>query len=233
MKSTALIVGAGNGLSDSLARLLYQHDYQLALAARNIEKLASTADEIKASTHQCDTTSEEDVKRTFEEVGKPVRVAVCNPSAMIRGPLVDLDPSEVSNAIAITAFGSFLVAQQAARHMSTLEPVNGCRGTILMTGASAGVKGFPQSATFAMGKFAQRGLAQSLSRELHPQGIHVCWINIDGVIANEHRGRIQSPDNPDAFLEPSAIAETYLSLIQQHPSAWSSEIAVRPWVETF
>lgn len=233
MNGTALIVGAGNGLSYSLARLLHQQNYQLALAARDIKKLTQLADDIQASTHQCDITREEDVKRTFDAVGKPIRVAVCNPSAMPRGPLVELDPSEVADAMAVTAFGSFLVAQAAAQHMLTLEPVNGCRGTILMTGASAGVKGFPQSAPFAMGKFAQRGLAQSMSRELHPQGIHVCWINIDGVIANERRGRIQSPDNPDALLEPGAIAESYLSLIQQHPSAWSSEIALRPWVETF
>lgn len=233
MNSTALIVGVGNGLSHSLAHLLHQHQYQLALAARNTGKLKALADDINASTNQCDIANEEDVSRLFDEVDKPVRVVVCNPSAMPRGPLVDLVPSEVADAIAITAFGSFLVAQQAARHMLTLEPVNGCRGTILMTGASAGVKGFPQSAPFAMGKFAQRGLAQSMSRELHPQGIHVCWINVDGAIANAHRGRVQSPENPNALLEPDAIASTYLSLIQQHPSAWSSEIALRPWVEPF
>ena len=230
---TALIVGAGNGLSHHLAELLSREGYQLALAARDVEKLSPLADATNASTHQCDIASIDDVARVFDEVEGSLRVAVCNPSSMPRGPLIDLDPQAVADAMAITAFGSFLVAQQAARRMLSQAPVEGCRGTILLTGASAGVKGFAQSAPFAMGKFAQRGLAQSMSRELHPQGIHVCWINIDGGIANQHRGRIQSEENPNAWLEPTAIAATYLTLINQHPSCWSSEMAVRPWVETF
>lgn len=188
---TALIVGVGDGLSKSLSELLHANNYQLALAARNVEKLSTWANTLGASTHVCDATQPEDVRRVFAELEKPVRVVVCNPSARVVGSLVDLDPKEVADAIAVTAFGSFLVAQQAAKHMLKLAPVDGCRGTILLTGASAGVKGFPKSATFAMGKFAQRGLAQSMSRELHPQGIHVCWINIDGAIANQARGRIQ------------------------------------------
>ena len=115
--------------------------------------------------------------------------------------------------------------------MLAQEPVGGIRGTILITGASAGVKGFPQSAAFAMGKFAQRGLAQSMSRELHPQGVHVAWINIDGGIRNP--GRDEPADRPNSLLDPDAVAATYLSLINQHPSAWSEEIAIRPWVEKF
>ena len=229
----ALIAGAGNGISQSLAQLLNANGYQVTLAARNTEKLNALSSSINATTHTCDVSNAKNVKHVFDELAKPLRVVVCNPSAMVRAPLIDLDPEEVSNAIAVTAFGSFLVAQQAARHMLQQEPLNGCRGTILLTGASAGVKGFARSAPFAMGKFAQRGLAQSMARELHPQGIHVCWVNIDGVIANERRNRVQSDDNPDALLDPEAIAETYLSIIKQHPSAWTNEIAVRPWVETF
>ncbi len=229
----ALIAGAGNGVSQSLAQLLSANGYQVALAARNTEKLNQLASAINASTHHCDVSNAAEVERVFGEIANPINVVICNPSVMLRSPLIDLDPQEVSNAIAVTAFGSFLVAQQAARYMLQQQPVNGCRGTILLTGASAGVKGFPRSAPFTMGKFAQRGLAQSMSRELHPQGIHVCWVNIDGVIANESRDRVQSADNPNSLLEPEAIAETYLSIINQHPSAWTNEIAVRPWVESF
>jgi NAD(P)-dependent dehydrogenase (short-subunit alcohol dehydrogenase family) len=106
------------------------------------------------------------------------------------------------------------------------------KGTILFTGASAGVKGFARSSAFAMGKFAQRGLAQSMSRELHPEGVHVAWVNIDGGISNPARpGR--ADDGTDRMLDPDAIAETYLQLIDQHRSAWSSEMALRPWLETF
>lgn len=232
-KQNALIAGAGNGISQSLAQLLNDNDYQITLAARDTEKLSAFSSSINATTHCCDVTRAADVEQVFNEIAKPLRVVVCNPSVMVRSPLIDLDPQEVANAIAVTAFGSFLVAQQAARIMLEQEPLQGCRGTILFTGASAGVKGFARSAPFTMGKFAQRGLAQSMARELHPQGIHVCWINIDGVVANESRNRVQSDNNPDALLEAAAIAETYLSIIKQHPSAWTNEIAVRPWVETF
>ena len=105
------------------------------------------------------------------------------------------------------------------------------RGTILFTGASAGVKGFPQSAPFAMGKFAQRGLSQSMARELHPQGIHVAWVNIDGGIRNP--GRSEPADRPDSMLDPDAIAQNYLMLIRQNRSTWSEELSIRPWVERF
>ena len=111
------------------------------------------------------------------------------------------------------------------------DPIDGTRGTILFTGASAGVKGFPQSAPFAMGKFAQRGLAESMARELHPKGIHVAWVNIDGAILNP--GRTEPDNKPGSMLKPEAIARTYRQLMEQDRSAWSHEITVRPWVETF
>jgi NAD(P)-dependent dehydrogenase (short-subunit alcohol dehydrogenase family) len=151
---------------------------------------------------------------------------IYNPSYRVRGPLVDLDPAEVEKTLAITAFGAFLVAQQAARLM-----LRTGAGTIVFTGASAGVKGYPQSAPFAMGKFALRGLAQSMARELHPQGIHVAHVVIDGGIRSELRP--PDPEKPDALLDPDAIAQTYLHLIRQPRSAWSWEIEVRPWVEKF
>ncbi len=228
---TALIVGAGGGNSASLARLLSREGYRVHLAARDTGKLAALVQQTGAVAHSCDAKQPDAVRALFGAVAGRLDVVVCNPSARVRGPIAEIDPEAVRNAIEVTAFGSFLVAQQAAARMLAQSPVDGCRGTILLTGASAGVKGFAQSAAFAMGKFAQRGLAQSMSRELHPQGIHVAWINIDGGIRNP--GREAPADRPDSLLDPEAVAATYFGLIKQHRSAWSEEIAIRPWVEKF
>lgn len=233
-KPLALIVGVGDGLSASLARLLHKNGYALALAARNVDKIKPLADAVEATSYSCDVSKPEEVSALFDGLEGDLRVAIANPSARVRGPLVDIDPETVRKAVEVTGFGSFLVGQAAAKNMLSLEPVDGVRGTILFTGASAGVKGFPQSASFAMGKFAQRGLAQSMARELHPKGIHVAWINIDGGIRSKTRkDRMEANDNPDSMLDPDEIAQTYLALIKQHRSAWSEEIAVRPWVERF
>jgi NAD(P)-dependent dehydrogenase (short-subunit alcohol dehydrogenase family) len=132
----------------------------------------------------------------------------------------------VEKSIAVTAFGAFLVAQEAAKLMA----LKG-HGAIFLTGASAGVKGYPQSAPFAMGKFALRGMAQSMARELSPQGVHVIHIVVDGGIRSARR--VEPPDKPDSMLDPDAIAQTYLDLLRQNRSAWSWEIEVRPWVEKF
>ncbi|MGI9420900.1 MAG: SDR family NAD(P)-dependent oxidoreductase, partial [Geminicoccaceae bacterium] len=172
-----------------------------------------------------------EVARLYSDLDGPLRVVIYNPSARQRAPLIDLDAEAVRTAIHVTAYGAFLVGQQAARRMLEQNVENGTRGTILFTGASAGMKGFPQSAPFAMGKFAQRGLAQSMARELHPEGIHVAWINIDGGIRNP--GRTEPADQSDSMLDPDAIARSYLMLVQQDRSAWSSELELRPWVETF
>ena len=231
IKPQALIVGVGDGLSASLARLLHGEGYRLALAARDVGKIEDLGRATGATLHACDAAEPEAVARLFADIEGPLRIVAYNPSARERGPLVDLDPQAVRRAIEVTAFGAFLVGQAAARVMLDQEPEDGARGTILFTGASAGVKGYPQSAPFAMGKFAQRGLAQSMARELHPQGIHVAWINIDGGIRNPSRE--ESADKPDSMLDPDAIARTYLALVRQDRSAWSEEIAVRPWVERF
>lgn len=231
MTKTALIVGAGSGNSASLSRLLAREGWVVHLAARNTGKLAELARETNASLHVCDAKEPASVAALFASVTGRLDAVIANPSARVRGPIADIDPEEVRTALEVTAFGSFLVGQQAARRMLQQPSENGRRGTILMTGASAGVKGFAQSAAFAMGKFAQRGLAQSMSRELHPKGIHVAWINIDGGIRNP--GRVEPADAPASMLDPDAVAQTYLGLIDQHPSAWSSEIAIRPWVERF
>jgi len=225
----ALIVGAGSGLSASLARALAREGLTVSLAARSTDDLASLVHETGARAYACDASQHTEVERLFKELdatpGAP-DVVIYNASFRTRGPLTDLDPSDVERSLSVTAFGAFLVAQQAARRMLSKKT-----GAILLTGASAGVKGYPQSAPFAMGKFALRGLAQSMARELHPQGIHVAHIVVDGGIKSARRP--DPPDRPDSMLDPDAIAETYLHMIHQPRSAWSWEVEVRPWVENF
>lgn len=220
----ALIVGAGDGFSASLARALTRDGYAVALAARNTAKLAGLCAETGATAHACDAADAASVADLFAKAGEAAEVVVYNPSYRTRGPLIDLDPAEVQRSLQVCAFGGFLVAQQAARRMLPRRA-----GTILLTGASAGVKGYPLSAPFAMGKFALRGLAQSMAREMHPQGVHIAHIVIDGGIRAARR-----PDpGEDTLLDPDAIAETALHLIRQPRSSWSWEIEVRPWVEKF
>lgn len=224
----ALIIGAGAGLSASLARLFAAKGLKLALAARSTGGLAALAAETGASLHACDAADPAQVAALFEALDTegPADVVVYNPSARVRGPFVELDPQAVAQAVQVTALGAFYAAQQAAQRM---EP-NG-HGAILLTGASAGVKGYPQSASFAMGKFALRGLAQSIARELHPKGIHVGHFVIDGGIRSAVRR--DPPDNPDSFLDPDAIAASYWHFLDQDRSAWAWEIELRPWVERF
>ena len=226
---TALIVGAGSGLSASLARRFSREGMRVALASRDAGNLASPAEETHAEVFACDASKAEDVAKLFAgveiKIGAP-DVVVYNAAARARGSLIDLVPAEVERSIIVSAFGGFLVAQQAARRMLP----NG-KGAILFTGASASVKGYPQSAPFAMGKFALRGLAQSMARELGPQGIHVAHFVIDGAIRNP--GRTEPPERPGSMLDPDAIAETYLNVLHQPRSAWSFEVELRPWVEKF
>ena len=227
--NSALIVGAGSGLSASLARLMLKDGMQVALAARSAEKLKEFAEATGARTFECDVAHRTDVETLFADLDAArltPDVVVYNPSYRVRGALVDLDPAEVEKTLAITAFGGFLVAQQAAKRML---PKN--HGALLFTGASASVKGYAQSAPFAMGKFALRGLAQSLARELGPQGLHVAHFVIDGGIASARRP--PDPGKPDALLDPDAIAETYMQTLRQPRSAWSFEVELRPWVEKF
>jgi NAD(P)-dependent dehydrogenase (short-subunit alcohol dehydrogenase family) len=226
---TALIVGAGSGLSASLARLFAGEGLRVALAARNSEKLASLCAATGARAFACNAVEPDQVARLFSDVeaalGAP-DVVVYNASGRARGPLVELVPAEVERAIMVSAYGGFLVAREAAARMLPKG-----RGAILFTGASASVKGYPQSSSFAMGKFALRGLAQSIARELAPQGIHVGHFVIDGAIRNP--GRVEPPDRPDSMLDPDAIAASYLSVLRQPRSAWTWEVELRPWVERF
>ena len=223
---TALIVGAGSGLSASLARLLSREGMTVALAARDPSKLKALCEETGATAFGCDAQDEAQVARLFdsldEQLGSP-DVVVYNASARARGPFATLDPAEVRRTLIVSAFGAFLVAQRAATRMLAKGS-----GAILFTGASASVKGYAESAPFAMGKFALRGLAQSMARELAPKGIHVAHFVIDGAI--RPRGRI---DPNDSMLDPDAIAQTYLNVLRQPRSAWTWEVELRPWVERF
>jgi NAD(P)-dependent dehydrogenase (short-subunit alcohol dehydrogenase family) len=226
---TALVVGAGAGLSASLARTFTKAGMKVALAARRAGDLAPLAKEIGGKAFACDAAKQAEVAKLFadaETAFGPLDVVVYNASFRTRGPFVELDPADVEKTLTVSAFAGFLVAQEAAKRMLPRG-----HGAILFTGASASVKGYAQSAPFAMGKFALRGLAQSMARELSPRGIHVAHVVIDGGIRSAQRA--EPPDKPDSMLDPDAIAQTYLHLLQQQRSAWAWEIELRPWLERF
>lgn len=222
----ALIVGTGPGISASLARRLSLAGLKIGLAARDVEKLAPLAAETGAETFAVDATDAAAVERLFQDadarIGE-IDVVVYNAGARVRGPLAELDPDEVRYALDVSAFGGFLVVRQAAKRL-----VPRGRGAILLTGATASVKGYAHSAPFAMGKFALRALAQSAARELGPKGVHVAHFIIDGVVRSAARS-----DPADTTLDPDAIAQTYLDVLRQPRSAWSFEVELRPWSETF
>jgi len=230
MSETALIIGAGSGLSAALARLFADEKMRVALAARRVDKLAALTAETGARAWACEASRREEVEALFAAVtaalGAPDLV-VYNPSYRTRGAITELDPADVLKALMVTSYGGFLVAQAAARQMLARGS-----GTLLFTGASASVKGYARSSPFAMGKFALRGLAQSLARELQPQNIHVGHVVIDGGIGQTGDPRA-GERGADGMLDPAAIARSYLHLHRQHRSAWSWEIELRPWRETF
>ncbi len=227
MAETVLIVGAGAGLSASVARRFAKDGAQVALAARNTEKLGDLAAELNACSYACDVTDRAAVDALVagvtQDLGVP-DVVLFNASGRQRGPFTELDPEAVKQALLVSCYGGYLVCNAVVPAM--LERGS---GTILLTGASASVKGYPRSAPFAMGKFGLRGLAQSLARELQPEGIHVAHFVIDGGI----RSAARPDDGRDALLDPDAIAETYFQVARQHRSAWTWEVELRPWIESF
>ena len=223
MSEVVLIVGVGPGLSSSIARLCASRKMKVILAARDIEKLENLKKEIDAITISCDASDIKSVRNLFKEVDKigVPNLVIYNPSMRVKGSITEIDAIQVQKAINVTCFGAFLVSKEASKRM--LERKS---GSIFFTGATAGVKGFANSSAFAMGKFALRGLAQSLARELHPQNIHIGHFVIDGAIGREPLGDYQT-------MHPDEIAKSYLSFYDQEKSAWAWEIELRTSVEKF
>ena len=224
MSESVLIVGAGAGLSASLARLCFSKGMKVILAARDISKLENLTKEVKGETYKCDSSNIESVKNLFKETDKKIgtpNLVIYNPSVRLKGSIIRLDPQKTQEAINVTCFGAFLVAQEASKRMLKRKS-----GSIFFTGATAGIKGFAKSSVFAMGKFGLRGLAQSLARELHPQNIHIGHFVIDGAIGKEPFGDYET-------INPDSIAKTYLDFYNQDKSAWSWEVELRTSAEKF
>lgn len=218
----ALIIGAGPGISGAFAKELVQAGYTVALASRDMGKLVPLAESIGAHAFKVDASSVEDIQKLFYFVenawGEP-ELVLYNPSARVKGDILALDSNKVAEAIHTTAIGAFTAAQEAAKRMIPRQ-----HGAIFFTGATASVKGFAGSSGFAMGKFAVRGLAQCLARELSPQGIHVAHFVIDGSVKS---------DSANDAMTAEAIAKTYMAILNQPKAAWTWEIELRSKDEHF
>jgi NADP-dependent 3-hydroxy acid dehydrogenase YdfG len=234
-KPVAVAVGVGAGLGAALARR-FASAYTVALVARGAGKLEELAGEIKAAGGQAvavpaDVSKAGEIEAAFarirEEIGE-TDVLLYNAAMRPYGRLMETKPSTFENTWRVGAFGAFLCSQAVVPEMLARKS-----GVILFTGATAGIKPFPTSAAFGPAKFALRGLAQVMARDLGPQGIHVAYINVDGPIdmpaIHQMRPNIEQED----MLAPSAIAETYWHLAHQHRSAWTQELDVRPFKEKF
>ena len=223
-QKAVLIVGAGSGLSASLARAFNSKGMKIVLAARNIDKLDSLKKEIDALVFKCDSTENKSVQNLFLQtdsiIGTP-EIVIYNPSLRIVKPFIEYDSDEMLQSIKVNSYGAFLVAHESVKRMLKIG-----KGNIFFTGSSASVKGFAKSASFAMGKFGLRGLAQSLARELHPQNIHIGHFVIDGGIGKEPVGNYQ-------MIHPDEIAKQYLNFYLQDKKAWSWEIEIRTNTEKF
>ena len=223
-QKAVLIVGAGSGLSASLARAFNSKGMKIVLAARNIDKLDSLKKEIDALVFKCDSTENKSVQNLFLQtdsiIGTP-EIVIYNPSLRIVKPFIEYDPDEMLQSIKVNSYGAFLVAHESVKRILKIG-----KGNIFFTGSSASVKGFAKSASFAMGKFGLRGLAQSLARELHPQNIHIGHFVIDGGIGKEPVGNYQ-------MIHPDEIAKQYLNFYLQDKKAWSWEIEIRTNTEKF
>lgn len=231
MAENAVIVGVGQGLSASLARQVAQRGGKVVLAARTTSKLADLAKETGAELVTCDASQPAQVDALFRQAEAYFGIAdlvIFNASYRVRGPVAGLDVKEVERTLAVSAYAGFLVGQAAAKAM-----LGRGSGSIFFTGASASVKGYAESAPFAMGKFALRGLAQSMARELAPKNIHVAHFVIDGGILAPGGDARAGGRGDDGMLLPEEIAKTYLQFHDQHRSAWAWEIELRPWAERF
>ena len=221
-KPAALVVGVGPGLGAALARRISHEGMAVAIAARRVDKLQDLAKETGGRAYACDATSEISVVDLFAAVERDLglpRLVVFNASAFTRKPVVELTAAEIESAWRVSCLGGFLVGRAAARAM-----LPGGPGTILLTGATASLRGSANFAAFAIGKFGLRALAQSMARELGPQGIHVAHVIVDGGIGENAE---------ESRLAPDAIAGSYWHLHSQPKSAWTLELDLRPWMEKF
>ena len=246
VQDVALVVGGGPGISASCARLFAQSGMRVAVAARNPDKsvLQNLETTHGVRRYACDASEPSAVAALFQAVvrdlGAPTLV-VHNidgrVAGILRKSITDADPSLAFETLRNSAFSAFLVGQQAARLMRENTPdANGAKGTIIFTNASAALKGFPASGAFAMACHAKAGLAQSMARELMPQGIHVATVPIDAAIGwtqedGTRAHRLAGTTEDDNMADPDRIAETYLQLHRQHRSTWAFEIVLRPWSE--
>lgn len=246
VQDIALIVGGGPGISSSCARLFAENGMRVAVAARDPDKpvLLNLEKTHGVRRYGCDARDPEAVEMLFRNVvrdlGAPTLV-VHNIDGRVAGifhkGITEADPGMVLDTLRNSAFSAFLVGQQAARFMRENKvSANGAKGTIIFTNASPALKGFPLSGAFAMACQAKSGLAQSMARELMPQGIHVASVPIDAAIGwrqedGTRAHRLAGTSVDDNMADPDCIAETYLQLHRQHRSTWAFEVVLRPWVE--
>ena len=245
-QDVALIVGGGPGISASCARLFASNGMRVGIAARDPDKsvLQSLEQAHGVRRYACDASEPAAVEQLFENVVRDIgtpRLVVHNIDGRVPGifrkSVIEADPVMAFETLRNSAFSAFLVGQQAARLMLGNEPdANGARGTIIFTNASAALKGFPSSGAFAMACHAKSGLAQSMARELMPQGIHVANVPIDAAIGwtqadGTRAHRLAGTTVDDNMADPVHIAKTYLQLHQQHRSTWAFEVVLRPWAE--
>ncbi|HVN27375.1 MAG TPA: SDR family NAD(P)-dependent oxidoreductase [Candidatus Binataceae bacterium] len=234
-KPVAVVIGVGAGLGAALARR-FAKGYRVAIIARSEEFLHKLAKEIEAEGGEvlavpANVASAEEIKGAFERIRRELdapEVLLYNAAMRPFGRLMETKPSTFENTWKVSTFGAFLASQQVVPDM-----LKRGKGVILFTGATAGVKPFPTSAAFGPAKFALRGLAQVMARDLQPQRIHVAYINVDGPIDMPFiRQRVPNIQEED-MLKPSAIADSYWHLAHQDPSAWTQELDVRPFKEKF
>ena len=240
-RKLALIVGAGPGLGRALARRFGAAEMNVALAARNLERLENLSVECAgigrgARAYRCDAAREEGVQALFRAVrsdyGCP-DVVVYNAGAFVARGIVETSAEEFERCWRAGCLGGFLVGREAARAMLERVGQGGPGGTILFTGATASLRGSAGFHNLAVGKFGLRALAQSMARELQPKGIHVAHVVIDGRIRPTAVVEHTDANDGDALLAPDAIAEAYFQLYRQPRSAWTQELDLRPWVERF
>jgi len=236
MARTAVVAGVGPGLGASLARTFVEEGCDVGLFARSSGFIEELAEELRGAGGEAvavsaDITDEDEVRAGFDRVrGElgPVDVLVVNASAASWDGLLDCDPDDFDQALAVNGRGGLLCSQEAVSDM-----LDGDGGTVIFTGATSALRGRDGAVAFSAAKFAARGMAESMARELGPEGIHVAHVVIDGQIANPRTLDAYSDRDEETFLDPDEIAAAYWDLVEQDRSAWTLELDLRPHLEAF